>query len=349
MRIAIIGGGFAGLSLAPLLAKEGNQVEVFEKNDRPGGRAMIWRKNGFRFDMGPSWYLMPEVFEHYFSHFNKKPQDFYKLVRLNPNYKVFFENYKPITISKDLKKNMTIFSELESQGDVKLRRYLDQAKYQYKVAMNEFIYKNYDNWSDFFTFKMLKESRKLKLFTSLDKKVSGIFSSPEAQKILLYATVFLGADPRSLPGFYSLMSHVDFNLGVWYPIGGMSSVVDTLYKLGKEYKVKYHFNSPVNKIHANKNTVWGVEVQGNNLTFDKVVSTADYAHTELELLSKNQRSYTAKYWRKKQIAPSAILMYLGFSKKLPRLAHHNLYFTGDWNLHFDAIYKNPTWPHNFSF
>jgi 1-hydroxy-2-isopentenylcarotenoid 3,4-desaturase len=348
-KVIIVGTGFGGLSAAALLAKEGYNITVIEKNDHPGGRASIWKKDGFTFDMGPSWYLMPDVFENFFSEFGKKSEDYMTLVRLDPSYRVFFDVDDFVDISSDLEKNLDLFEKLEPGAKEKMKKYLDVSRYEYDIAMKDFIYKDYKHITDFFKPKLIIEGTKLHMFEKLDSFAQRYFKSEKIRKILEYTIVFLGGSPYDSPALYSLMSHVDFNMGVWFPKGGMGKLADSMYKLAKEQGAKFLFNEPVEKINVEKGVAKSVKTSKKTYDADLVVVNADYPWSEQNLLEKKYRSYSDKYWDKRKIAPSAFLLFLGLNKKIKNFEHHNLYFHPEWVEHFDDIFKDPKWPENFSY
>jgi len=343
-KVIIIGSGFGGLAAAGLLARDGYEVTVLEKNEQVGGRASVWKKDGFLFDMGPSWFLMPDVFEKFFAEFNKKPQNYLKLKRLNPSYRVYFGNKEYIDISKDLEKNLKLFEKMEKGAIEKMKKYLETSKYQYDVAMKDFIYKDYHSLKDFLKPKLVKEGLKLHFFDKLDNYAQRFFESDRIRKILEYTIVFLGGTPYDSPALYSLMSHVDFNLGVWYPMGGMGEVAQAMYKVAKENRAEFKFNSPVKKINVNNGKISGAETETEKFEADIVVVNADMPWAEKNLLDKKQRSYSDRYWNSRKIAPSAYLLYLGLNKQLDNIVHHNLYFESNWEEHFNQIFKKPMWP-----
>jgi phytoene desaturase len=343
-RVIIIGAGFGGMAAAALLARDGHQVTVVEKNDQPGGRAAVWREKGFLFDMGPSWYLMPDVFERFFAEFGKRPNEFYNLIRLNPAYRVFYSPEEKVDISPDLEKNFKLFEQYQPHGAEQLTKYLDAAKYQYDIAMKEFIYKQYEHYTDFFNLKLLVKGSKLHIFQSLDDYAKRYITEEKLRKILEYTMVFLGGTPFDTPALYSLMSHVDFNLGVWYPDGGITKLVEAFHRLAVSLDVEFQFDQPVKKIIVKNNTVAGVQTNNKIIEADLVVANADYAHVETQLLDSEHQSYPSQYWEKRAIAPSALLMYLGVDEKVQNLVHHNLYFAPHWQDHFESIFHNPQWP-----
>ncbi len=347
--IIVVGSGFGGLAASALLSKEGHSVTVLEKNEQAGGRASVWKKDGFTFDMGPSWYLMPDVFNAFFAEFNKTPEDYMDLVRLDPSYRVFFDEDDFVDISAELEKNLELFEELEPGAKEKMKEYLKKSKYEYDIAMKDFIYKDYKHLTDFFKPKLIVEGTKLHMFEKLDSYAQRYFSSEKIRQILEYTIVFLGGSPYDSPALYSLMSHVDFNMGVWFPKGGMGKLVEAMKTLAIEHGVDFKFNEPVNTIEVEKGKATQVKTDKDTYPADAVVVNADYAWSEMNLLDKKYQTYSNKYWDKRKIAPSAYLLYLGLDKQLKNFEHHNLYFHPEWEKHFDDIFKNPQWPENFSY
>jgi len=348
-NLIVIGSGFGGLAAAGLLARDGNNVLVIEKNEQPGGRASVWKKDGFSFDMGPSWYLMPDVFEKYFTEFGKKPEDYMELVRLDPSYRVFFDENDFVDISANFEKNLDLFEKIEPGAKEKMKEYLKISEYEYKIAMKDFIYKDYKHLSDFFKPKLIIEGTKLHMFEKLDSFAKRYFKSEKIRKILEYTIVFLGGSPYESPALYSLMSHVDFNMGVWFPKGGMGKLVEAMFTIAKEQGAKFKFNEPAEKILIENRKMVGVKTTKDKYKADIIVVNADYAWAEQNLLDKNYQSYSEKYWTKRKIAPSAYLIYLGLNKPLKKFIHHNLYFHPNWKKHFDDIFKDIKWPKNFSY
>ncbi len=343
-KVVVVGAGFGGLAVSALLAKKGFDVTLLEKNAEVGGRARVWLESGFSFDMGPSWYLMPEVFERFFSELDTKPSDLYSLVRLDPMYKVFHSTGDLLEMPARAGKIMEVFSNMEKDGHRKLKEYLALAEYQYDIAMEDFIYKEYERLSDFFTPALMTKGLKLHVFDKLDSRVRKFFSNELLVKILEYPVVFLGGDPKNTPALYSIMSYVDLKLGVWYPMGGLGAVVSAIRGVAEKNGVKIFTGQDVRKIEADR-------VVSSRAVFeaDIFVVNADYPYSETNLLDKKHRTYPEKYWEKKTLAPSAFLIYLGIDKKLEGLRHHNLYFEENWFNHFDSIFRQPKWPEKPSY
>lgn len=351
MDVIIVGAGFGGLSAAALLAKKGFNVKVIEKVEQPGGRASVYSDKDFYFDMGPSWYLMPDVYEKFFDQFGKKPEDFFKLERLDPSYRIFFADEKIIDIAADLEKNYELFDSLEENGAQKLKEYLKSSEELYDFSIEEMLYKDYTSILDFLNGKLLLKGYKLNMFENLQHYVNKRFKSDEAKKILEYAIGFLGGSPANTPSFYHLMSHVDLKMGVFYPQGGMRKVVDSIYELAKSLGVEFHFNEPVKKLEIHDHEVKKVITDKATYEADLVIVNADYAHSELDLLNKENRTYDEKYWESRIMAPSAMVAYLGIDYKVDKLAHHNLFLDKDWEHGFDKIFdpKKAAWPENPSY
>jgi phytoene desaturase len=352
MLVTVIGAGFGGLSAAALLAKQGHDVTLLEKLDGPGGRARVLRDKGYSFDMGPSWYLMPDVFEKFFEEFDKKPSDYYDLIRIDPSYRIFFDGEAVTDVSASLEENYGLFDGFEEDGGEKLRRYLEQAERHYRLAMDEMLYREYDRIWDLFSGRLALEGFKLPLFSDIDSYISKTFKSSKSKKILEYSIGFIGGSPHNTPALYYIMNHVDFKLGVWYPAeGGIGRVVDALVQLCEEHGVEIRYDSEVKKIEVEDGKVSRVVTEDESIETDLVVVNADYAHSELELLEPRHRSYDEKYWDSRVMAPSALVLYVGIDKKLPKLEHHNLFLTKDWDQGFESIFdpKKARWPETPSY
>jgi len=345
-EVCVVGGGIGGLAASSFLAASGFHVTLLEKNGSLGGRARVWREKGYLFDMGPSWYLMPEVFEAFFSRFGRSRSDYYDIYRLDPYYRVFFENSESVDITGDLDRTCATFERMEPGGANKLRRYLEEARYKYDVAMRRFLYRDYRSIGDFFNRELLIEGMKLHIFQSLDRYVGRFFSDLRAKQILQYAMVFLGSSPSNVPALYSIMSHVDMNLGVFFPRGGMTALVEGMARLAAELGVEIRTGTEVTRILTRNGRVSGVVAGERELTTDAVLVNADYHHAETALLPAEHRSYSPRYWEKRILAPSMFIIYLGLKRKLRSVVHHNLYFSNRWEDHFATIFDKPSWPEN---
>lgn len=348
-QAVIVGSGLAGLAAAALLARDGWTVTVLEKNPGPGGRAQVWQKDGFRFDMGPSWYLMPDVFERFFQEFGKAPSDYYTLQRLHPSYRIFFGPEDYIDISSDLSENLALFESMEPGAAARFQSYLATAEYEYGIAVKEFLYRDFHSFFDFFNRRLMTEGRKLHVFEKLEKYTSRHFQNPRLRKILEYSMVFLGGSPQNTPALYSMLAHVDFNLGVWYPQGGLGRVVQGLQRLAEEQGAAFHFNQEVTSLRVSQGRVMAVCVGANEIPADLVVVNADYAHAETRLLPRPYQTYPERYWHSRTWAPSAFMMFLGFRRQVPKLLHHTLSFEHDWVEHFNRIFQDPGWPERPSY
>jgi phytoene desaturase len=348
----IIGAGFGGLSTACYLAKAGYQVTVIEKNERVGGRANLFEAEGYSFDMGPSWYLMPDVFEHFFTIMGEKVEDHLDLRKLDPSYRIFFKNTDQIiNIHPGTEANKETFEMLEPGSYEKFLDYLKRSKYQYEVAIGDFMYKNYSSVLDFFNLRMAIEGSKLSVFSKMDTYVKRFFRTPEMQKIMQYTLVFLGSSPYNTPALYNIMTHIDFNMGVYYPMGGMHQVALAVGNVAKKHGVTFIMNTPVARINVNgENLATGVTLEnGEVIEADLVVSNADRWFTETHLLEEKHREYKPSYWEKRAMAPSGLVLYLGVDGAVPEIKHHTLVFAEDWEEGFGQIFDRPQWPTDPSF
>lgn len=344
-RVVIIGAGYAGLSLGCLLRQAGYPVTILEKNSTVGGRARLWTDKGYSFDMGPSWYLMPEVFDHFFELFRKKTSDYYALDKLATYYKVFFEGEAAVKVTSDPEQNRRLFASFEADGDKKLDSYLEKARYKYEIAMKEFLYKEYSSLFSFFNWRVMTEGLKLDLFASLEQFTKKFFHDHRARKILEYAMVFLGTSPKDAPALYSIMSHVDLTAGVWFPRGGMNAVAEGLARLFVELGGEIRTGQEVQEVVVEGGRATGVRSASGLVSADLVINCADYHHGETKLLPERYQTYKQKFWQRQTLAPSMFIVYIGVKKPLD-LEHHNLYFSRHWNEHFDKIFKRPAWPSN---
>lgn len=368
----IIGSGIGGLGAAALLAKAGYGVTVLEKNEMVGGRASLFhadwdekrqryvtrqpdtpakaarngRRRGFSFDAGPSWYLMPDVFQHFFELLDEDVNRHLKLRKLAPSYRVFFKDtFRKVDIYSDLKRDLPAIEQIEPGASTALRHYLDKAAYQYGIAKDRFMYKNYDSVGDFLTRETMVEGRKLNIFGNMNRHVSRHFKSDAMRKIMQYPLVFLGSSPYNTPAIYNIMSHIDFNLGVFYPQGGIYEIIRALWNIAGKHGAEVRLNSPVEHIIVEDGRAAGVWLAGGEeLRADIIISNADIHHTEQQLLDAEYREKSPRYWQSRTLAPSALIMYLGVRGELPSLTHHNLLFSKDWKRNFKEIFGKPRFP-----
>lgn len=340
-KVHIIGSGFSSLSSACYLAQAGYDVTVLEKNDRIGGRARQFKHEGFTFDMGPSWYWMPDVFERFFSDFGKKPQDYYQLDKLNPGYQVIFGENDFFEVADNLEDIYSAFDKHENNGAKKLKKFMHNAKTNYDIAIKKLVYKPGESPLELVTADTVGKVGQF--FSNIDRDVEKDFENDKLKQILKFPVLFLGARPEDTPSFYSFMNYADFGLGTWHPKGGMFSVVKAMKDLGESLGVKYHTNANVERINVENKTVKSITVNGEDILTNRVLSGADYHHTET-LLEAQHRQYSESFWDKKTFAPSSLLFYVGFDKKLKNIHHHNLFFDVDFKQHANDIYKTPKWP-----
>ena len=340
-NIFIIGSGFSSISASTYLAKKGYNVTVFEKNSSIGGRARQFKKDGFTFDIGPSWYWMPDVFESYFSDFGKKVSDYYKLEKLNPAYEVYFNTLDSVKIGDSLEKICEEFENIEPGSGSILKKFMKKAEKHYEIAVKDMVYKPGISPLELVNKKTIV---RFKYFlTNIKKEVEKYFKNEKLSQILQFPVLFLGAKPSNTPAFYNFMNHADFGLGTWHPEKGMYSVIEGMKNLAEEFGVTFEVNQNVQKIMVNRNCAVGIVVNGKEKYCDVLVSGADYNHTE-SLLEKRFRSYEDSYWERKTFAPSSLLFFVGLNKKIKRVSHHTLFFDVDFDLHATEIYDDPKWP-----
>lgn len=342
-KIAIIGSGFSSLAAASYLAQAGNDVTIYEKNDTVGGRARQYKNQGFTFDMGPTWYWMPDVFERFFADFQKRPSQFYELIKLNPAYRVYFGEADFITIEDTLEKIYKAFEEEEPGSSIPLEKFIGEALDNYNIAIKDLVYRPGVSPFELMTPVTLKKLHQF--FTTVSKQVRTAFTNDRLIAILEFPVLFLGAKPSNTPAFYNFMNYADFGLGTFHPVNGMYSVIEGMKSLAESLGVNIHCSQNVQKILVDKGKAAGVQINNQEYLADIVLSGADYHHTET-LLEPRFRQYSEAYWDRKTFAPSSLLFYVGFDKKLINVDHHTLFFDVDFQEHAREIYDHPAWPKN---
>ncbi len=350
-KVIVIGAGFAGLSAASFMAKAGWQVTVLEKNAIPGGRARQMKAEGFTFDMGPSWYWMPEVFERYFNQFGKKVSDYYTLERLDPSYRVYWHD-EPMDIPANYEALKELFESIEPGSGASLDKFLAEAAYKYEVGINKLVHKPGQTLSEFLDWEVISGVFKLDVFNSMKSHVAKHFSHPKLKELMEFPVLFLGALPQKIPALYSLMNYADIKGGTWYPKDGMYSIVKGMHQLATELGVEFRFNEEVQQIDlkvqsaksvTSKNTT---NQQISAFEADVVIGGADYHHIETKLLPAQFRSYTDNYWDSRVMAPSCLIYYVGLNKKIKNILHHSLFFDTSFEVHGNEIYTTKEWPSN---
>ena len=344
-NIAIIGAGFSGLSSACYLAKAGYKVTVYEKHNIVGGRSRSYTENGFVFDMGPSWYWMPDVFERFFADFNKKVADYYDLVRLSPGYRVFFNEDK-LDVPATLEGIYDLFEHYEPGSSKNLKQFLKEAEYKYNVGIHDLVHKPGINISELMDMRLITGVFKLDVFKSMSSHVRKLFKNEKLIQLLEFPVLFLGALPQNTPALYSLMNYADLALGTWYPMGGMQKIAQGMYQLALELGVKFETGVDINKITVENNLAKSIRANKDYEGFDALVSSADYNFTEQKLLEPQHRKYDEKYWESRKMAPSCLIYYVGVKGSINNLLHHNLFFDANFAEHSHEIYTNPKWPNN---
>lgn len=348
-KILVIGSGFAGLSAATCLAHAGHDVTILEKNNQPGGRARQLIDQGFTFDIGPSFYWMPDVFEKYFGLFGKKVSDYYQLTRLDPSYRICFGPGDYMDVPANMDDLRAMFEKLEPGSGKELDRFMKEGEYKYNIGINDLVYKPGLSLFEFADTRLLAGLTKMHVFTSISSYVRKFFRNKKIIQLLEFPVLFLGATPSNTPALYSLMNYADMSLGTWYPEGGMYSVVNGMVKLAKEKGVQFQLGTEVSGIDVVNGKVTGVTTASGQYHADAVVASADYHHVEQKLLPESYRRYSPAYWERRTMAPSALLYYVGVNKKLKDLQHHVLFFDRDFTKHAEAIYEKPAWPEDPQF
>lgn len=342
-RIAIIGSGFSGLSAAAYTAKEGHEVHVFEKHNQPGGRArQLKTEEGYVFDMGPSWYWMPDVIQDFFEDFGYTTSSFFELISLNPQFEIIFSDEK-IDVPENFEALKATFEKIEKGAGFQLEKFMKSAKFKYEVGMKDFVHKPCANWSEFISLKIAKSALRLDLLSNFRAYVARYFKDKKLRALMEFPVIFLGASPEKIPALYSLMNYGGYVLGTYYPKGGFYQLVLAMKKVAEEQGANFHFNSNVEKINVKNQKVSSLLINGKIHEFDEVIASSDYHHTET-LLNEEYRNYTADYWRERTFAPSCLIFYIGFNETIPHLKHHTLFFEHDLDLHIDSIYEDKRWP-----
>lgn len=342
-KVIVIGAGFSGLSTATELADKGYEVMIVEKNEQAGGRARVFKEQGFTFDMGPSWYWMPDIFDNYFARFGKKTSDYYTLKRLDPSYSVVLSDTEVVDMPADYDALRNLFESIEPGAANALDRFLEQAAYKYKVGIQEFVWKPSVKITEFLSLRILVDALRMDVFSSFYSHVRKFFKSDTLLKLMEFPILFLGAISQNTPAMYSLMNYAEIKLGTWYPMGGMHLIVKGMVDLALSKGVQIEYHAEVNGFAIEGGKVKGVKTSKGVFEADAVVASADYHHVET-LLGEAHRNYDEAYWDKRVMAPSSLLFYLGINKRLPRLKHHNLFFDRDFSIHSHEIYTDPSWP-----
>jgi len=343
-KVIVVGAGISGLSAASYLAKYGYNVTILEKNNYTGGRIRLHKEAGFSFDMGPSWYWMPDIFESFYQDFGFTTTDFYNLKRLDPSYKIFWEDNTSNNIPASYEELKKLFETIEEGSGDKLDKYLADAKIKYEIGMGEFVERPSLSITEYLEPSLILNSFKLDLLKSISKSISKNFKNKKIRQILEFPVLFLGAKPTKTPALYSMMNYADIKLGTWYPMGGMFEIAKAFTKIATDLGVKIELNQPVEKIEFRKDKITHLISNKNKYQVDAVVNCSDYNHFEQSLLNKEYRKYDEKYWDNRIFAPTCLLFYLGVNKKIDGLEHHNLFFDSDFEIHSKEIYDVHSWP-----
>jgi phytoene desaturase len=345
-RALVVGAGFAGLAASTSLAAKGYDVTILEKNNQAGGRARSFQENGFDFDMGPSWYWMPDVFETYFGKFGKKVSDYYTLERLDPSYRVYFGEKDFVDLPAGVEACAHLFNEIEPGAGDKLRKFMRESAYKYEVGINDLVYRPGRSILEFADIRIAKGLLQLDLLKSMRKYVYSHFNNPRLRQLMEFPILFLGATPKNTPALYSLMNYADVDGGTWFPKGGMHKIVEGMVSLAEEQGVSIKLNHEVLNLKHSGNKITGLVTSQGDFDADVIIAAGDYNHFEQKILPEHLRQYSTKYWDKRAMAPSSLLFYMGVEKPVDGLLHHTLFFDQDFDQHADEIYTNPQWPTN---
>ncbi|HQQ94444.1 MAG TPA: phytoene desaturase family protein [Bacteroidia bacterium] len=343
-KIVVIGSGFSGLAAGAYLAKGGHTVQVLEKNADIGGRARIMEREGFLFDMGPSWYWMPDAFERFFESFGKKVSDLYELKKLDPGFQVIFGPGEIIPVPAEKNALRALFERIEPGSAAKLDAFLEEGRFKYAVGMQKLAHYPALSWLEFANYDVISGALRSHIFRSMKSYVRRFFKDPRLVAIMEFPVLFLGAKPSNIPALYSLMNYAALELGTFYPMGGMHRIIDAMKNTALEAGVKIETNCNVEKIVVQQRKVNGVNTSSGLIACDALIASGDYHHTEQQLLDVQYRNYSTEYWGKKTMAPSSLIFYLGISRKIGKLIHHNLFFDRDFDRHSEEIYDRPSWP-----
>lgn len=343
-KIIVIGAGISGLSAASYLARDGYDVTILEKNNYTGGRIRQLKVNDFTFDMGPSWYWMPDIFERFYNDFNHNTSDFYELERIDPSYKIFWEDKTTSLIPANYSKLKQLFDSIENGSGEKLDKYLEDAKIKYEVGMGDFVERPSISIKEYLDPLLITNSMKLDLLKSITSSISKKFQNKKLKQLLEFPVLFLGAKPSKTPALYSMMNYADIKLGTWYPVGGMFEISKAFTSIAIEQGVKIILNQPVEKVLVKNNNINQVITNVDKYESDAVINCSDYHHFEQNILDEEYRMYDNNYWESRVFAPTCLLFYLGINKKLSGIEHHNLFFDADFKSHSDDIYDKHRWP-----
>ena len=344
MKYTVIGSGFSGLSTAAYLAKEGHEVHVFEKNDCVGGRARQFKDKGYTFDMGPSWYWMPDVFEKFFRDFDKSPKDYYDLIELNPGFQIIFPEAHTLKLSSNWNEVLALFESYEPGSSKKLILFIEEANFKYNFGINKLVYEPGVSLKEVCTSEIISNVFRLQIFKSYREHVAKYFKNPFLIALLEFPVLFLGTAPAKTPAMYSLMAYSGIKQGTFYPMGGFAKVIDGMAQICKDLGVKFHLNSEIKEIVVENKKVVSIKTDSQEYEVESVICSADYHHIDKEILPAHLSNYSEKYWDKRVLSPSCLIFYVGVNKKIDKLEHHNLFFDEDIDVHTNEIYTTKQWP-----
>lgn len=343
-KVAIIGSGFAGLSAAAVMASKDAEVHVFEKNEHIGGRARQFTADGFLFDMGPSWYWMPDVMDEFFHQFGHEASDFYQLKKLDPGFQIIFGENDAMSVPAGWDDLRQLFEDHEPGAAERLDAFMKEAEFKYQVGMKDLANKPGLSITELFRPDLLKDVMRLQVFSSFSSHVRKYFNHPKLIALMEFPVLFLGATAKDTPALYSLMNYSGLKQGTFYPMGGFGKVIEAMRQVAEEQGAVFHTAEPVTGIEVKGRQAVHIGANGHSMDVSGVIGAADYHHIEQHLLPSSHRNYDEDYWDKRAFAPSCLLFYLGVDKKVKNLIHHNLFFDEDIDAHADTIYRTNEWP-----
>ncbi len=343
-EIIVIGAGFSGLAAACHLAKSGAKVHVLERHDQPGGRARTWEQDGYRFDLGPSWYWMPDLFERFFGEFGHQVDDLYELKRLDPSYRVVWPEGDVSDVPAGLDALRAWFESREPGAGAQLDRFIKETEYIYKSAYKDYLFRPSLSLFEFVDPRLVVELFRLRMLRSMANYARSFFDDPRLARLVEWPVLFLGASAKETSAMYSLMSYADMALGTWYPMGGMHRIIEGMVRVATDLGAELHLGERVRRITVERGRATGVETDSGTWQADAVLASADYHHVETQLLDRRHRQYDDRYWDKRTMSPSSLLYYLGIESHLGDCSHHTLFFDEDLDTHMDQVYQRPEWP-----
>lgn len=346
-KVAVIGGGLGGLAAAADLALRGFDVEIFEKNERIGGKLNILKKDGFSFDLGPSIFTLPQMFRPLFEGNGKKLEDYIDLVRVDPQWRNFFEDGTKIDLFESLEAMKGELSRWPAQVFDEYARFLDYSKQQYHILDKGYFEAGLDRFWDFVHFYGLTGVKGLDLGSSMSKAISKRVSNPYLKSIFEYFIKYVGASALDAPAFMNLMPNIQTEFGLWYVRGGLYKLAEAFDRRLSELNVKIHLNTEVIRIDTKGKRVTAINASGaqteQRIEVDFIVSNREVIPAYRDLLNE-PTAFVSKLDRKFEPACSGIVLHLGTNRIYPQLAHHNFFYSKNQEKHFKTVFREKRLP-----